>query len=166
MGEGFKIRRQLPIFDTNIYLYNEGDECTALTGGYVQGFTYVSPSYSKQATYLQIVSAAGGVGRYTSNNKVDLTSYSKLYIDLSMTLTGSGTYSNCLLVVSNDKTLETHVAYVGYIKNTGSTALTLTNQIYELDVSALNGSYYVQFHIAAASGLNNTGKCHKIWVEV
>ena len=93
MGEGFKIRRQLPIFDTNIYLYNEGDECTALTGGYVQGFTYVSPSYSKQATYLQIVSAAGGVGRYTSNNKVDLTSYSKLYIDLSMTLTGSGTYS-------------------------------------------------------------------------
>lgn len=66
------------------YIYNSGDECVSLTGGWVQkGENSNAGIFRKNADSIEIYTAING--SYTSmrtENTIDLTEFSKLFVDV------------------------------------------------------------------------------------
>jgi len=87
MGECKLTRRgkgETPEPPTGItYLYNEGDECVSLTGGWIVYKDYYASGSQKNATNIRLYwsggSNIGSSNTYTSN-AIDVTNYSKLVI--------------------------------------------------------------------------------------
>lgn len=97
--------------DGRTYLYYYGNECEAMTGGWnvynADPYYYSDAEYSKSNDYM---SCGETTNRYNScqirqNRTVDLSVYSKLYVDYSFTqVLSDNTYPTCLniYVVSTD----------------------------------------------------------------
>ena len=129
---------------TRVYLYNRGDSCNAITGGYREiskstgGTHEESSTMTSSSIHLKVVNYsqhASMIGRSTVN-KVDLTNAKTIHIS-----------GNCVYTedwvgvrVCNSQSLDDNGVASAYIRNSGTIALTI-------DVSNLSGSYYI---IAAA----------------
>ena len=173
MGEGFKWQRQRqePIV-TNVYLYNEGDECTDLTGGWgVISYRFASATHivTKNTSNITIHSKSNFSTTerttYTHISAVDLTSFSKLkaIVD-AIGLGGSGDYVRIGadtqkfsgLNTSNNPTYRANVSTNG------------TDIEVELDISALSGYFYI-YMISQDDYINGAndvyGVFKKIWLE-
>ena len=127
-----------------VYLYNRGDSCNAITGGYQEiskstgGTHEESSAMTSNAIHLKVVNYsqhASNIGRSTVN-KVNLTNAKTIHIS-----------GNCVYTedwvgvrVCNSQSLDDNGVASAYIRNSGTIALTI-------DVSNLSGSYYI---IAAA----------------
>jgi hypothetical protein len=155
------------------YLYNVGDECSALTGGWVAGFNSgaVRNSLTKNASNITV--KAGGTGGFppintvVTNNGVDLTTAQS--VKLQFSAFGPGTYANrsIYLVASTNKTANQDTynarAYDDYSTSGGVVDKTIT-----LDVSGLSGLYYVRAHARSASdevGNDCEIVVSKIWLK-
>ena len=161
MGEGFKIQRQLPIFDTNIYLYNEGDERTALTGGWSAVTTQGSATETKNADNLYVVCTSFySAGMFVTANTVDLTNYSKIKIEYK----GSSQNGWCCLGVGSSKTLNAHLDNntAGLVLATSAVKATA-----EIDISSINSSLYIKFGTGSGgTAPHSYGNAYKMWLEV
>ena len=79
-------RRMLMGAAPSTYLYNHGDECTHITGGWVRAGQNFSingpPAFSKEADHLLLdeMNARGCVS-IAVGNKIDLSAYRKIVID-------------------------------------------------------------------------------------
>ena len=121
------------------YLYNKGDECTDLTGGWVatatkpsgSGSTAVTPTVKKDTNSITVSLTSGypnyKIGYLATVKSIDLTNYSKITINVTNFSIDGG------IEVSNSK-------------GSGFTRIAHTNLSAGknvLDVSSLSGSYYV-----------------------
>lgn len=118
------------------YLYNKGDECTDITGGWntlqwYSGATLYSSGCKKNADSLSAIAGTtyGSVG-FRTKNKIDLTDASTIKFVAEVT-------RECYFAVSE---------YSTNVKNREAALATVTTSgTISLDVSALIGSYYVCF---------------------
>jgi hypothetical protein len=149
------VRAILQSGDGKTYLYNQGDEVTGLTGGWVAGFNSgaIRNSLTKNASNITV--KAGGTGGFppintaVTNNAIDLTTAQTLKLQFSGFGAGAYTGRSIYLVASTNKTAnqDTYNARVFDTSISG----TVVDKIMTLDVSALSGLYYIRVHARTAS---------------
>lgn len=159
MAKGIKTRRgeSKGVDDGATYLYNAGNEYSALTGGIIGISTF--PSYSVQPPtknsadiYISVSDLYELCGVFT-NNAIDFSDFSKLKIEVTQFTRSSGVLQ---LAIYTDKTSGNVLSYVN------KTSPISANTIIELDVSSINGSYYPSFLVF--SGYCNATMT-KMWLE-
>lgn len=125
----------------SVYLYNAGDECEALTGGWSVFQNYPDMPWSQgtgtNSGGLLTFQLPGGsepyCGAYGTDNAIDLTEYSTLRIDVT-SIYGGECFFGVSKARSNTVTEDSDV--MGYQADEG---------IVFLDISNLSGSYYIWF---------------------
>ena len=175
---GDKTKTQTVIIDTvgvyevtitySLYLYNAGDECTGVTGGWTgQRFNgesgYRLGTATKEATDLYLYAKSTGAGSlydagFFTNNKIDLTNYSKLYYEVKEVQGGgTGTYKFMGTFNSYDSSGGTRINSFWW----NEVALGIRN----IDISSIIGSYYYGFGNWANNGATSYVRISKIWLE-
>lgn len=173
--------------DNTFYLYNEGDECTDITGGWKNGefmnlsnTSWLVSAYAiKNTNNLEYGdnNANGtwyGYGGFITNSKVDLTPYSKMFIDWEMyqaSVTtyngGSGNVVNAIAYsdstsVKVDKGL-TQLASIVSKQGAYNTNRVVT----EIDISNISGQKHIC--VNGQAGYINTdlvkNRTYNIWLE-
>jgi len=71
------------------YLYNEGDECTSLTGGWTY---YPQNGWVKGSNDLYITGKTGAGYYLATQNNIDYTGFSKIIVEYSAKFTSYNTY--------------------------------------------------------------------------
>ena len=131
------------------YLYNKGNECTDLTGGWAatatkpsgSGSTAVSPAVTKDTNSITISLTSGSevgfkIGYLATAKSIDLTNYSKITTNVTkLSVAGE-------IIVSNSKAS-------GFPK-TATMKLRVGANV--LDISSLNGKYYVLLGMGGHEG--------------
>lgn len=147
-------------FAPRTYLYNEGDECEDLTGGWtklkgVNATTY--GTMTKNATNIYIkgpgTALSNGESGITATQKIDLTNYNSLKLRVSEMTQGHNAQI-CFVAIGNYAD-----NYTSIVANIG--VHTATDSI-ALDVSAITGSYYIY---VVGSSCGGSLYVHKIWLE-
>ncbi len=151
--------------DWAAYLYNTGDTCDVLTGGWIaQAWNFAGgaanttnpPTLNLNADHLYAKGAGGG-GVVRTANKIDLTNYSVLKFD-GILYSGDPRYSKvCVWQDVAGYWEETAVIRVGNPTTNG------TDELLVADVSALTGEYYIGIGLYYTSGAAVTMR--KLWLE-
>lgn len=138
------------------YLYNSGDECIPLTGGWVTGWTAASPTMTKETDNLLISGTGSAGGAFVTNDAIDLTNINTLYVDWEGTTSGTNGFID--IRVGGAKTDPLNVALLS--KN-----VTFARTIHSLDVSSITGTQYIKFLIASSGTSTRQAKLYKLWLE-
>lgn len=167
MGEGIKTRRGKSKGQviSKTYLYNEGDECSDLTGGWSKGgYTRGSGTLTKNATDMTLYTNMSGSQTVSvlTNSKIDLTGFNSLCIDVTCTQNkDSGVWSSAYIVASRNTTSDVpeKAAFVELNDTSG------IRRVYAINVLAINQSLYIG--VTSDTGVNSTQtiKIHKVWLE-
>ena len=145
--------------DGKMYLYNAGDECTALTGGWrVPAVASNSTgSKNKLTDRLQVIGSSGSsdVPHFETTNAVDLSAHETLKAVVNY-VKGVGTGANGFISImatanQNNPTVATKV--IG-LESTSNTTLSI-------DISDLSGAYYIDF----GTYLQGTFEVFSMWLE-
>ena len=137
--------------DWTVYLYNLGDECTSITGGWDDYYDNAGYAITKGADYLKIKgvnSQYSGTGSTT--NAIDLTKYKTLHVLAKRTSSGT-----CYIGISSKRDV---------VQNDLSAKTTITAKEYTevaLDISGYNSAYYIVLVVTATDELY----IQKIWLE-
>ena len=132
------------------YLYNTGDECDSLTGGWVsKEWTYSSgvntsagtQTIQRNADSIQFVKEGLKGGAFHTANKIDLNGVKTIKFEGSMPVESSGDEWHMIFGVWSD--LNGSYAYDSAVAKIATTSSGRTS--FSLDVSSLNGTYYVGF---------------------
>lgn len=150
-------------FGGALNLYNYGDECTNVTGGwYKGGYTRGDATATKNADNitLKINRAGDQTASIITTNKIDVTNYSKLVV---MVKYASTDYSNGNFQVKlrsvNTNNMYDHVAIAHDPKYDYDGEIVV-------DTSSLTGSYYVEITIDGwTTSKTTTAVIHKVWLE-
>lgn len=167
MAKGFMVKHKEPI--TNVYLYKDGDEKTAVTGGWSKAFSAgASSTYTENPTNITMT-AVGASGTpadmsVATENMIDLTPYSKLKMEFDGTITNS--YSLIGLSVLSAK--NTYFQNISVAKTEVKTVKTYSSEVIEVDVTSLNASYYIgaEVYKSSTTGSTQTLVLKKVWLEV
>lgn len=152
---------------TNVYLYNAGDECTSITGGWRthQYDSYYSANImTKASTYLEYGesnSSSYGYGGFLTNNAIDLTSYSTMVVKLQL-VSFSGSAGSSLII---SKTNSPNVRGDSFTSLASVTDKVATQE-FTVDITKYTGTYYVGVygHSGSYSDHVNKGRCHYIYL--
>ena len=151
-----KIHQNGEWVDWIVYLYNEGNRCTNITGGWefntsmkLNGGSNASNGISFNAN--NITTALSKVGIANTVNRIDVTQYRTLnfYVDVQGT-SGSDVYG----VIDNYDDIYTKCAAA----KIGTTGIGL--QVVSIDIASLTGEYYVVW-----GSSNRIRVMYKVWME-
>lgn len=175
-----------------VYVYNYGDPCTSLTGGFgIKGAQAAmnpnasgwkgTPTLNANSNNIQISipnqssSSRGSgnmIGLWHTVNKIDLTNYKKLYVLADITF-GNTSFTGGLpryaVVKVEDNTYLESPSLVGYTHY--NTYGSVTQKLIELDISSITGAHYISFYLARdlayTSYANNNMdfKIYSVWLE-
>lgn len=136
------------------YLYNSGDQCSDVTGGWLAStkldtataatqsgkLTLNSTNMVASIAYVTDTCQAGG--KIVTKNTVDVTGYTTLHIECSYSETESGEPLSAIFGL-----FETDVAC--YPDSVAQKELTTTtsNAAYSIDISDVTGKYYVGVYL-------------------
>ena len=153
-----------------LYLYNEGDECIGITGGWVLN-TITTSSYGKiqlekNETYMKLIAPSGNTSGTTSrgfvitSNYINVTNYNKLKLEVLANINGTQAHNRLVFEVKNssDTTL-TKKEYNSYTNER-------TTEI--LDLSTITENVTVQVYLDADGTSSNPKhyiEIYKIWLE-
>lgn len=143
-----------------LYLYNEGDECEDVTGGWtIDGYVYTGEVYGvsagvKNADSFYLTSNPGSTAFGTAN-KVDLSTYNTLYATFRYDKAKQNPWVGALL---GDKDLVGSNRYPNVCDGNGVDADITASA----DISGLSGNHYV---VAACTYSQGGGYVYKIWLE-
>lgn len=146
---------EIEVYLNRLYLYREGDECEDVTGGYVNGGASGDTSgagFYKEADHLKLTHPTDGTQVCRTVNMVDLTEYSKIYIEVS---TSTGAYNNPIIRISTG----TEHGSTNVINQ--DFAPSATKVVYSVDISNVNGVYYVKPTLYWGAYAN----FYNIWLE-
>lgn len=172
---------------SKFYLYNEGDECTDITGGWKNGefmnlsnTSWLVSAYAiKNTNNLEYGdnNANGtwyGYGGFITNSKVDLTPYSKMFIDWEMyqaSVTtyngGSGSVVNAI-AYSDSTSVKVGSGLTQLASIVSKQGAYNTNRVVtEIDISNISGQKHIC--VNGQAGYINTdlvkNRTYKIWLE-
>lgn len=147
-----------------LWLFNNGDDCTANTGGwstynYANGisgtYNYGTGVCTKNSgNFVLQVYPEQGIARQTKN-KINLSNYSK--IEIKLVMSGTKTYAHMDFFASSSSgavATSENIAAKHRAESLHTSTTTLT-----LDISSLSGSYYVgvgEFIWGGSAGLKTT----------
>lgn len=145
------------------YLYNKGNQYTALTGGWTSYGDYANITFNSDHIYLTIKSGYNEQwGMAHTVNKIDITNINTLcfYIDertstdITESSNSNSKYSTVGISVSPDVRTNGWTAYKRVPSGT-------TQTWFEVDVSAYSGTYYV----CILNAVNASGymKCSQVY---
>lgn len=150
----------------NLYLYNQGDLCTSITGGWTKRYysdsnPLVVDYQTKQIKYATSTtgSAAYSSGGIRPNNRIDVTGYATLNIKFNSLSISSGAGKYALVLRTSDSNDPTTGAELRAYGNTASSS----PFVFKLDISSVSGEYYVFF--CTDSGIEMTGYIDSIWLS-
>ena len=148
---------------STLYLYNEGDECTNVTGGWeatVSGRT--GGIVTKSGESIKITSNSGyNEMMIVTQKTVDLSKYTKIGFVLS-DLAASQTYTNTAGYI-NFSSNRTQYVYVSEFAISSDKSVSVGNEIYiDLTSSLVGKSLYIGMNACANRG-SITVK--KLWLE-
>lgn len=159
---GFATTRTATVTAERLYLYNSGNQCADITGGWknINGFEY--HGYNTMGAYydngdsftLRVTSSASHIARIT-NNKIDFTDVNKISV---VALECNGGY---LTLSTANTALSSNVASLPAeckIDRAGTASL---------DVSSITGEYYVAIRTSngAGDGTNRAITVSQIYLE-
>lgn len=151
-----------PSLPVKTWLYNEGEEFTPTTGGIVALTSY--PLYTveaitKNADNLYLTSTGTNhICGFSTNNAIDFTNYTKLKMEASQFTGGS---SNCILSLRVFETKNSNIVKGNKDVNTAF----VSNNIIELDISNINGSFYPYAVLFTLTGVTGNANIIKMWLE-
>lgn len=152
-------------FPTTYYLYHEGDECANITGGWsidgYSGDTTLEPfDEYENKMYLNISSNNTCTRMCGTKNAISLTDFKKLKIQTDLSAIGS---NGCRLCISSKKSSYLSSATGGMVS---VTTLDKTGEyIYEVDLSSINGDYYITLTNFYSGSWYSKGDVLNIWLE-
>lgn len=118
------------------YLYNTGDECTAITGGWKARKQGSGGTFTKKETSLYVQGVSGNGMNAATANTIDLTPFSTAKIRL--------------VKVSSSGIGKVFFTTNSVYSETGNSTLNLSAtsepKVVSLDIKSLNGSYYAVFN--------------------
>lgn len=164
-GTVFENRVKDYLISPVLYLYNAGDECTAVTGGYdfyaFWGNTTTSEVIiTKESSYIQIVVNGGSTGYFggIASANVIPTAHNTLNVDFEMSSTGSFPATDTRIGFIPSKTNE--VTFDAMWK---TAATSISRQTISLDISSIGDTDY----LAIINGGNRvaTLKIYSVWLE-
>ena len=144
--------------DKTPYLYNEGDECTDVTGGWDIKYNVSSSRFQRNSDNLSYTATADSWSYCTSNNLMDLSKYSKLKMlaDINISFSNMWNYAGFRLYSSKDYGTKYGEAYRSDV---GS----VSDYVLEMDISSISSAYVYLY----ANSLQNevSIKIKKVWLE-
>lgn len=145
------------------WLYNEGDECEDVTGGWsADGYTYsentygISGSGTKNADNLYLTAPATGSALFGTANAIDLTGYSALKGERMYP--GTNLFNPWIGVIGNEK----DIIGDNRLAETTNASAQNTREEFSVDVSTLTGAHYIVFACTSSSG---KGYLYRLWLE-
>lgn len=165
--------RRRSLFEDNnrVYLYRNGDECAAITGGWTDvgyttstaGYTYTAPVENTDNIDLSVENPSSAKTCFSgSSNKIDFTPYTKMGITIEIVNCPNGVQTYGRIGVTSNKTgANTNQIAVYNPQGTGISGI-VTQYI---DLSSVNGSYYVFGFVSANSGNVSRFKIKEVWIE-
>lgn len=169
MGKGFMVKHKEPIIDTNVYLYKDGDEKASVTGGWSKAFSVgASSTYTENTTNIAMTavgpSGSGADMSTATVNTINLTDYTTLKMQFS----GSISNVNSLVGLDVLNAKNTYFQNIAVAKVERKIVQTYTDVVVSLDVSSLNGSYYIgaEVYKSGTTSITETLTIKKIWLEV
>jgi hypothetical protein len=148
VGKTAKIYQNGAWVDWFIYLYHRGDECTDITGRWIAQALRLTaatsdgtPTLTKESDRMRITSVAvkesGGIVR--TLDKVDLSNSTTLKVDLNVLQKNTADWCWLIRIISDiGSTQRDNNVAEAQVHNLG-------RQTFTIDVSALEGSFYVAF---------------------
>ena len=150
-----------------LYLYNTGDECTSVTGGWsAKAITYdiggVTPTLTKGSSSIKVTIAGQdwACGVCVVNNSIDITPYKKLKINITAkTLSPYDSMKkfNSFSVLSDLSSGYNKISSVQLVD-----CIIGTNTI---DVSSINGEKYIAICMMGDSDNVQSVTFNKVWLE-
>lgn len=138
----------------NPLLYDEGEEGI----DWVEGYSMGTGSQSKGGSYFSLsASAVYGQRTYVIDRRIPLLRYSSLKADWQITDGGQGSLYLC---ISTSKD-ENHSVYEERVERTGS----FTRGTDTMDISGINGKFYVRVHLRASITWGLSARVYKVWLE-
>lgn len=153
--------------DWIVYLYNSGDSCVDLTGGYTAvAMSWSSSTPKKNAPtvtnnddHMLISQIAGAGGAVYTEKKIDLSGFKTLYFD-GMISCNTSNLERANLSIWSD---------IGTYKETNRVAMMKADNlegIKLLDISSLTGEYHIGFYLYNSGGdTTSVVKLNKMWLE-
>ena len=150
------------VFSKQQFLYNLGDECSSITGGWAKGgYARGSATVTKNSDHILLKSTSSGNQTVTvfTKNKINLTNYSKLYIEFQYTTTVNDQgYTRLLIDDAIENKADAQIDYLDKINSyTGTMYMNISNR---------NTSYYVGVqidHWSSSKAVNTLIK--RVWLE-
>jgi hypothetical protein len=155
-------------------IYNEGDECTAITNGWEQVYAYncngtgSSCTFSSLSSYLyqyvhgsDYADTEAACGAYSP---IDITDYSYLKAVISYSALDYSSWDDGILafIVSGTKAGNYDTYDARWYINTTSSA---TNREVSVDISSLSGYKYIRFNVRCDRTAGRNAKLHQAWLE-
>ena len=156
---------------TLLVLYNEGDKCTSVTGGWVNGSLGTannSGTASFGTAYMTLSNTSTSGFSYPrraniiTSNAVNTTGYTYLNIEWSSSPASSN--NKLYFGVYTSKTVK-ETAYTYAATDYASTAD--TKRVKKISLSSYQGSYYIGGFLWKATNTSSTytGKIYRIWLS-
>lgn len=152
-----------------VYLYNDGDECEDITGGWNSSWNktdwtnrHMFSKESDKMLFNLTTSSTSTIASICPTNKINLTNYSKLFIEFNLLELDSSTDSRDFLICFIDGLTDlTYSQYVTMSDFVGAGKVTAS-----FDISDVNGDKYVVPNIKQwASGKKMNVEIYKLWLE-
>lgn len=151
--------------DGKLYLYKDGDECIDLTGGWLKGgYTRGTGTLTKEDDCMELYTntSANQTVTVLTKNKVNLTGYSKIAYDLTLTASPDAEWSNVGVTDSVSSTSNNPISSTAFEE--GKKYINEDITIF-CDISNINSNKYV--FVCNNTGVNTTAtfKIKNIWLE-
>lgn len=134
------------------YLYNVGDQCTAVTGGWQTEIVSNGTAILNTDSITVSARGKGSKGWVTTINMIDLSPFNTLRFNVTNWSSGDNSNNRCLCIICNSS----------------GTIISQTNVykagVYTIDVSSLQ-SNYIKLYAYSAAGYKHTMTVNKIWLE-
>ncbi len=162
------------VWPKRLYLYNRGDECNGITGGWTtRGFTWSSSAFkatnpvlvkNSDNLYFYLLYNDWKSGGVSTVNKIDLTKYSKIKILNQSYCANRSSFSDwCGLVLLDNFSSVVNSHYWPPLCIKGSN--TRAEKVTEINISGVSGAKYIVFAMVPDSGGTSAAGTVQTWVK-
>lgn len=130
-----------------VYLYNKGDKCTSVTGGYGEKvYSGGALTWNTDSVYLGYSGSTARTTTIYTNNKIDISNFSKLNVKVR-----DATINTAFVFgVIDTPHIDASGGYSEFISNCVAAHSETDNidseTVLSLDISSLSGNYYIQLY--------------------
>ena len=155
-GAGSVQSRTATVTTTVMYLYNNGNQCTSVTGGWSSSTGGgITISFDSSKINIDVTGSSGRDGGICTKSAVNLSNYSKLKAKVT-NYTASSNYSGHALYLGINSSSQVGKSVPSFSKSAKISA----NGTISLDISSVSGNQYIAIY-------SDVAQCDitEIWLE-